>query len=207
MESPSRSHVSSRSSVIVSLFLRLRTPNTKPDYVERWLLCISLTFVIAVAGSTRKHHIVRRVKYNAAILDRRDAVRRIKRYARSIRCSWAQAAHCGSRAYSELGHCSAVSGRLTHAMGQTNCMTCSQSMQLIHSAVLTFTSVVAPQNTVAMGLFTAGMSMFSGSIYLLVLDPQRFKFLGPVTPLGGLCLIGGWVALAVTKRPIVPKFK
>ena len=49
--------------------------------------------------------------------------------------------------------------------------------------------------------------MFSGSIYLLVLDPQRFKVLGPVTPLGGLCLIGGWVALAVAKRPVVPKFK
>lgn len=79
--------------------------------------------------------------------------------------------------------------------------------KLIHSAVLTFASVVAPQNTLAMGLFTAGMTMFSGSIYLLTLDPQRFKFLGPVTPLGGLCLIGGWVALAVMKRPVVPKFK
>ncbi|KAJ4380449.1 hypothetical protein N0V86_003804 [Didymella sp. IMI 355093] len=80
--------------------------------------------------------------------------------------------------------------------------------QLIHSAVLTFASVAAPQNTVAMGLLTAGMTMFSGSLYLLVLDPQRFgKFLGPVTPLGGLALIGGWVALAVTKRPVVPKFK
>ena len=67
----------------------------------------------------------------------------------------------------------------------------------MHSAVLTFVSVVQPHNTVAMGWFTAGMTMFSGSIYLLVLDPQRFKFFGPVTPLGGLCLIGGWVALAV----------
>ncbi|KAJ4983052.1 membrane protein [Stagonosporopsis vannaccii] len=80
--------------------------------------------------------------------------------------------------------------------------------QLIHSAVLTFASVAAPQNTVAMGLLTAGMTMFSGSLYLLVLDPQRFgKFMGPVTPIGGLALIGGWVALAVTKRPVVPKFK
>ncbi|KAH6614822.1 hypothetical protein C7974DRAFT_417038 [Boeremia exigua] len=80
--------------------------------------------------------------------------------------------------------------------------------QLVHSAVLTFASVVAPQNTVAMGLLTAGMTMFSGSLYLLVLDPQRFgKYVGPVTPLGGLALIGGWVALAVTKRPVVPKFK
>jgi uncharacterized membrane protein YgdD (TMEM256/DUF423 family) len=80
--------------------------------------------------------------------------------------------------------------------------------QLIHSAVLTFASVAAPQNTLAMSLFTAGMTMFSGSLYLLVLDPQRWgKYLGPVTPIGGLALIGGWVALAVTKRPIAPRFK
>ncbi|KAF2120931.1 hypothetical protein BDV96DRAFT_595328 [Lophiotrema nucula] len=79
--------------------------------------------------------------------------------------------------------------------------------QLMHSVALTFASAVAPQSTVAMSLFTAGMTMFSGSLYLLTLDPQRFKFMGPVTPIGGLCLIGGWVALALAKRPITPKFK
>lgn len=42
--------------------------------------------------------------------------------------------------------------------------------------------------------------MFSGSIYLLVLDPVRFKFLGPVTPIGGLCLIAGWVTLGFGRR-------
>lgn len=72
----------------------------------------------------------------------------------------------------------------------------------MHSVALTFASAIAPQNTIAMGLFTAGMTMFSGSLYLLVLDPQRWKILGPVTPLGGLCLVGGWVALAVGKRPV-----
>ncbi|OAL50361.1 DUF423-domain-containing protein [Pyrenochaeta sp. DS3sAY3a] len=79
--------------------------------------------------------------------------------------------------------------------------------QLIHSAVLTFAAVVAPQNTIAMSLFTAGTTMFSGSLYLLTLDPQRFRVLGPVTPIGGLCLIGGWVALAVGKRPVVPRVR
>jgi uncharacterized membrane protein YgdD (TMEM256/DUF423 family) len=38
--------------------------------------------------------------------------------------------------------------------------------------------------------------MFSGSIYMLVLNPTRFRWLGPITPLGGLCFIGGWVSLA-----------
>ncbi len=51
-----------------------------------------------------------------------------------------------------------------------------------------------------MTLFSIGMIGFSGSIYLLTLDPARFKAVGPVTPLGGLCLIGGWVALVFTKR-------
>ena len=50
------------------------------------------------------------------------------------------------------------------------------------------TSVVAPGNTIAMALFTAGMTMFSGSIYLLVLDAKKYKSLGPVTPIGGACL-------------------
>jgi len=44
------------------------------------------------------------------------------------------------------------------------------------------------------------MTMFSGSVYLLVLDPQRFRALGPVTPIGGAALIAGWVALAVGSR-------
>ncbi|KAF2018562.1 DUF423-domain-containing protein [Aaosphaeria arxii CBS 175.79] len=79
--------------------------------------------------------------------------------------------------------------------------------QLMHSVALTFASAIAPQNTIAMSLFTAGMTMFSGSLYLLTLDPQRFKWMGPVTPLGGVCLIGGWIALAVTKRPVFPKVK
>jgi len=70
-------------------------------------------------------------------------------------------------------------------------------IQLIHSGVLLLTASVAPRNKVAATLFTAGMTMFSGSIYLLVLDPARFKALGPVTPLGGVCLILGWFALAL----------
>ncbi|KAI0474779.1 hypothetical protein F4859DRAFT_514627 [Xylaria cf. heliscus] len=68
--------------------------------------------------------------------------------------------------------------------------------QLIHSVALLVATRAAPENKLAAGLFTAGMTMFSGSIYALVLDPARFKFLGPVTPLGGLCLIAGWAALA-----------
>ena len=43
-------------------------------------------------------------------------------------------------------------------------------------------------------LFAAGTLLFSGSLYLLVLTGKRW--LGAVTPLGGLLLLGGWLGLA-----------
>ena len=43
-------------------------------------------------------------------------------------------------------------------------------------------------------LFIAGIILFSGSLYLLVLTGKRW--LGAVTPLGGLLLFGGWLGLA-----------
>jgi len=78
--------------------------------------------------------------------------------------------------------------------------------QLIHSVALLATSLALPQRATRVpgALWVAGMTMFSGSIYLLVLDPQRFKALGPVTPLGGLCLIGGWIGLGIVGRRFVP---
>lgn len=44
-------------------------------------------------------------------------------------------------------------------------------------------------------LWFAGVVLFSGSIVLLTTTPLRG--FGWVTPIGGLCLIGGWVMLAV----------
>ncbi|MEE3331923.1 MAG: DUF423 domain-containing protein [Myxococcota bacterium] len=45
----------------------------------------------------------------------------------------------------------------------------------------------------AAALFAAGIVLFSGSLYGLALGAPRW--LGPVTPLGGLCFIAGWIAL------------
>lgn len=47
-------------------------------------------------------------------------------------------------------------------------------------------------------LFIAGILMFSGSLYLLACrDVLLFSvaWAGPVTPLGGLCFLGGWAML------------
>ncbi|EHA52358.1 hypothetical protein MCOR27_004498 [Pyricularia oryzae] len=79
--------------------------------------------------------------------------------------------------------------------------------QLLHSGAVMLAASVGTGNPVAAGLFTAGMTMFSGSIYALILDPERFKFLGPVTPIGGVCLIAGWIALGFTKRGAFPRLR
>jgi len=44
-------------------------------------------------------------------------------------------------------------------------------------------------------LFLAGTVVFSGSLYLLAVTGARW--LGAVTPLGGLCFLAGWLSLAV----------
>lgn len=55
-----------------------------------------------------------------------------------------------------------------------------------------------PGTTVAVAgwLFVAGVVVFSGSLYTLVLTGQRW--LGAVTPLGGVCFLAGWALLAWT---------
>jgi uncharacterized membrane protein YgdD (TMEM256/DUF423 family) len=74
---------------------------------------------------------------------------------------------------------------------------------LIHSAALLALALFAThsgrQVQLPAWLFSLGIALFSGSIYLLVLTGQRW--LGPLTPLGGLCLIAGWISLAALSRP------
>ena len=47
----------------------------------------------------------------------------------------------------------------------------------------------------ASALLTLGVVIFAGTLYAMVLGGPRI--LGAITPLGGLCLMGGWAALAV----------
>ncbi|WP_293944925.1 MULTISPECIES: DUF423 domain-containing protein [unclassified Sphingobacterium] len=53
---------------------------------------------------------------------------------------------------------------------------------------------------VAYYLITAGTFLFSGSIYCLSFAEywkKNLKFLGPITPLGGLLMIMGWIAIII----------
>jgi uncharacterized membrane protein YgdD (TMEM256/DUF423 family) len=76
--------------------------------------------------------------------------------------------------------------------------------QFYHTFALAFTGILgqyisAKHCKIATGLFTAGIICFSGSIYLLNFlaskDMIGIKGIGIITPIGGLLLIGGWVAL------------
>lgn len=61
-------------------------------------------------------------------------------------------------------------------------------------AALAARGAAARRAGIAAMLFLAGILLFSGSLYLLALTGN--VALGMVTPLGGLCLIAGWIALA-----------
>ena len=72
---------------------------------------------------------------------------------------------------------------------------------LIHALGLVAIGVLAAQRGVwsgslgsAYGLLAIGILLFSGSLYVLALGGPRW--LGPVTPIGGLCFIVGWLMLA-----------
>ena len=71
--------------------------------------------------------------------------------------------------------------------------------QMIHALALLIVAFMMLQSgrnltlDIAAGAFVVGILLFSGSLYGLVLTDMRW--LGPVTPLGGLCFIAGWAAL------------
>jgi uncharacterized membrane protein YgdD (TMEM256/DUF423 family) len=71
--------------------------------------------------------------------------------------------------------------------------------QVFHALALLATGLASSRwpggaVTTAGWLFVIGTALFSGSLYLLALSGQRW--LGAVTPLGGLAFLGGWLSLA-----------
>lgn len=69
------------------------------------------------------------------------------------------------------------------------------ALALLGLGVLVRTGVSGHWPQIAALCFCAGIFIFSGSLYLLAVSGIRW--LGAVTPLGGLLLIAGWVALFV----------
>uniref|UniRef100_A0AAV1TIQ5 DUF423-domain-containing protein n=1 Tax=Peronospora matthiolae TaxID=2874970 RepID=A0AAV1TIQ5_9STRA len=64
--------------------------------------------------------------------------------------------------------------------------------QLIHSVVL-LAAPMCRHPKLAGRLISTGTMLFSGSIYLMVLTGE--KRLGMITPVGGVAMVAGWLAL------------
>ncbi len=72
--------------------------------------------------------------------------------------------------------------------------------QMYHALALLLTAAVAPRVAgkaiVAAGwLFVAGITLFSGSLYVLAVTGVRV--FGAITPIGGVAFLAGWAALAM----------
>lgn len=73
--------------------------------------------------------------------------------------------------------------------------------QMYHTLALLLVGLWLSHKPAAFGLkagglaFIIGILLFSGSLYALALGAPRW--LGPITPLGGLCFLIGWLLLLV----------
>ena len=68
----------------------------------------------------------------------------------------------------------------------------------IHAIALLALALYGTANRGAWWLLFAGIFLFSGSLYLLALSNVRW--LGAITPLGGLCFLAGWAWLIIAPR-------
>ena len=68
---------------------------------------------------------------------------------------------------------------------------------LTHAVVLLLIATLRPLRVAAWWLMLAGVIIFSGTLYILALT--NVKWLGAITPIGGVCLLAGWLALAFGK--------
>jgi uncharacterized membrane protein YgdD (TMEM256/DUF423 family) len=70
---------------------------------------------------------------------------------------------------------------------------------LVHAVALLALALQGAGNRTACLFLAAGILLFSGSLYTMALSNVRW--LGAITPLGGLCFLAGWAWLF-----IAPKF-
>ena len=66
----------------------------------------------------------------------------------------------------------------------------------LHAIALVALALHGAGNRIACFLLVAGILFFSGSLYLLALTQARW--LGGITPIGGLCFLAGWAWLIIS---------
>ena len=88
----------------------------------------------------------------------------------------------------------ALKGTL-QANGTTDVWNKAVLYHFIHALALLVLAALPAASRAASTLFVGGIAIFSGSLYLLALT--NIKWLGAITPLGGLCFLAGWTCLAL----------
>ena len=68
----------------------------------------------------------------------------------------------------------------------------------LHAVALVALAVFAAGNRATYFLLAAGIVLFSGSLYTMALTNVRW--LGAITPLGGLCFLAGWAWLVIAPK-------
>jgi uncharacterized membrane protein YgdD (TMEM256/DUF423 family) len=68
----------------------------------------------------------------------------------------------------------------------------------LHAIALLVLALHATGNRAAYYLIAAGIVLFSGSLYALALTNVRW--LGAITPIGGLCFLAGWAWLIISPK-------
>ena len=100
-----------------------------------------------------------------------------------------------------------LSGQLT--TDQLNAFDTGVRYQMYHTLAMLLTlvfsnAVISRGMNRAFIFFGIGIVLFSGSLYLLsirnILHADWLRFLGPVTPFGGLCFVVGWIFLAFSMK-------
>jgi uncharacterized membrane protein YgdD (TMEM256/DUF423 family) len=67
---------------------------------------------------------------------------------------------------------------------------------LAHALALLALALHGVSDRGAFYLLTAGIVIFSGSLYLLAMT--NIRWLGAITPIGGLCFLAGWAWLVIS---------
>jgi uncharacterized membrane protein YgdD (TMEM256/DUF423 family) len=68
----------------------------------------------------------------------------------------------------------------------------------LHAVALLVLALHGAANRGAWWLLFAGIFLFSGSLYIMALT--NLRWLGAITPLGGLCFLAGWAWLIVMSK-------
>jgi uncharacterized membrane protein YgdD (TMEM256/DUF423 family) len=65
----------------------------------------------------------------------------------------------------------------------------------IHALMLIGLALSGAGNRIAYALLGCGIVFFSGSLYLMAVT--NIRWLGAITPIGGLCFLAGWAWLVI----------